>query len=178
MFRPEKMSFVNISVLDEYLTPVLDRLAKMGVMHIVDKAELAPGTESLEDIDTTPIRNKLAELANRAGELLTALSIEISFTFTSSGMSKDKIEIDPFKITERIEKDLSEIEAVVKPLVQRQNQIQSEILTLEAESQQLSALEAQGVNIDDLREPRFLYVAFGDVPTEYYRRLVESLANV
>ena len=88
----------------------IEQLNAIG--HIVDKAELAPGTESLEDIDTTPIRNKLAELANRAGELLTALSIEISFTFTSSGMSKDKIEIDPFKITERIEKDLSEIGTV------------------------------------------------------------------
>ena len=48
MFRPEKMSFVNILVLDEYLTPVLDRLVKMGVMHVVDKEELAGMMLSLQ----------------------------------------------------------------------------------------------------------------------------------
>ena len=178
MFRPEKMNFVSISVLDEYLTQVLDRLAKLGVMHIVDKAELPPGEEALEDVDTEPVRNKLAALEDRIQELLVVLSAEVSLGFTLAGVDRDRIGIDPFQVTDRISEELSEIETAINPIVQRRVQIQSEITTLTEESYKLSALEAQNVNVEDLKESRFLYMAFGDVPEEYYERLVDSLADV
>ncbi len=177
MFRPEKMSFVNISVLDEYLTQVLDRLAKLGVMHVVDKSELPSSAGSLEDIDIGPVRSKLDSLRGRVEELLTTLSVVVGFTSISAGVSKDKITVDPFHIADEVERALSDIETAVRPVVQRRTQIQSEISTLEEESHQLSALEAQGVNVEDLKEARFLYMAFGDVPVEYYERLVDSLAD-
>ena len=177
MFRPEKMSFVNISVLEEYLTQVLDRLAKLGVMHIVDKSELPPGEETLEDVDIGPVRSRLASLRDRLEELITVLSAEAGFAFTSVGIDKDKIQIDPFQITDSIEKDLSDIETSVKPIIQRRTQIQSEVSTLEEESRQLSAFEIQDVNVEDLKEARFLYMAYGDVPVEYYDRLVDSLTD-
>ena len=178
MFRPEKMSFVSISVLDEYLTQVLDRLAKLGVMHIVDKAELPPSEGVLADVNTEPVRNKLVALEDRIQELLVILSSEVSFAFTLSGVNRDKIEIDPFQITDKISEELSEIETAVNPIVRRRVQIQSEITSLTEESYQLSALEAENVNVEDLKESRFLYMAFGDVPAEYYGRLVDSLADV
>ncbi|MFC1714803.1 V-type ATP synthase subunit I [Candidatus Poribacteria bacterium] len=177
MFRPEKMSFVNISVMDEYLTQVLDRLAKLGVMHVVDKAELPSSTESLEDIDIGPVRSKLGSLRGRVEELLTTLSVVVGFTSISAGVSKDKITVDPFHITDEIESELSDIETAVRPVIQRRTQIQLEISTLEEESHQLSAFEVQGVNVEDLKEARFLYMAFGDVPVEYYERLASSLVN-
>jgi len=132
VFRPEKMSFVNISVLDEHLTQVLDCLAKLGAMHVVDKEELRAGLKS-----------------------------------ASTG-----------QIAEKIEERLSEIESAVNPIVQRQAQILAEISDLEENSRQLSALEAQDVSVEDLREMRFLHFAFGDVPAEYYDRLAGSLTNV
>ena len=79
MFRPEKMSFVSVSVLDEYLTQVLDRLAKLGVMHIVDKAELPSDIGGLEDINVKPVKDKLDALNGRVEELLTILAIGISY---------------------------------------------------------------------------------------------------
>jgi len=170
------MSFVNISVLDEYLTQVLDRLAKLGAMHVVDKEELPSSTSrGLKDIDVEPVRNRFIALSSRIEGLLTILAIEDRF---SASVSQDKIQVDPFQIAEKIEKDLSEIEAAVNPIVQRQAQIQAEISDLEEDSRQLSTLEAQGVNVEDLRETRFLYFAFGDIPAEYYRRLAGSLANI
>jgi len=182
VFRPEKMSFVNISVLDEHLTQVLDCLAKLGAMHVVDKEELraglksaSTGTEDLRDIDVEPVRNRLDALSSRTGELLSILAIEDGFP---PGVSEDKIEIDPFQIAEKIEEHLSEIEAAVNPIVQRQAQILAEISDLEENSRQLSALEAQDVSVEDLREMRFLHFAFGDVPAEYYDRLAGSLTNV
>ena len=178
MFRPEKMSFVSISVLDEYMTPVLDRLAKLGVMHIVDKSELLFDEVTLEDIDIGPARNILSSLENRVQELFTTLSVGGDVASILAGVNNDKIEIDPLKITDKIAAEMSEIEAEVTPVTQQRGQIQSEISTLEQESYQLSALEAQDVNVEDMKEPRFLYMAFGDIPAEYYRRLIDGLANV
>lgn len=178
MFRPEKMSFVNISVLDEYLTHVLDRLAKLGIMHIVDKAELPASAETLEDVNIDPVRNKLIALNSRAKEMLDVLSVEFGFSYIQAGPDKDKIEIDPFQIADKVEEKLSDIEAAVRPVVQRQTQIQLEVSTLEEESRQLSALEVQNVNVEDLKEARYLYMAFGDVPVEYYERFAESLIDL
>jgi len=81
MFRPEKMSLVNISVLDEYLTQVLDRLAKLGVMHIVDKAELPASAEAMENVNTEPVRNELTKLSSRLEEMLAVLSIAVGFVY-------------------------------------------------------------------------------------------------
>lgn len=178
MFRPEKMSFVNISVLDEHLTPVLDRLVKLGVMHVVDKEELSPIEEELEDVDVEPVRNSLDALSNRIEEMLTILSIELSVSSTPAGVSEDTIEINPFQIADKIEEELSEIEREVSPAIRRQTQAQEEIAKLEEDSYRLAALDAEDVAVEDLKEPRFLYFAFGDIPAEYYERLTGSLANV
>ena len=110
--------------------------------------------------------------------MLAVLSIEVDSAYIKAGPDKDNIEIDPFQITDKVEEELSDIEAAVRPVVQRQAQIQLDISTLEEESRQFSALEVQGVNVEDLKETRFLYMVFGDVPVEYYKRLVDSLANV
>ncbi len=178
MFRPEKMSFVNISVLDEHLTPVLDRLVKLGVMHVVDKEELPPIEEELEDVDVEPVKNSLDALSSRIEEMLTILSIGISVSSIPAGVSEDTIEISPFQITDKIEEELSEIEREVSPAIRRQTQAQEEIAKLEEDSYRLAALDAKDVTVEDLKEPRFLYFAFGDIPAEYYERLIGSLANV
>ena len=93
MFRPEKMSFVNILVLDEHLTPVLDRLVKLGVMHVVDKEELSPTVENLEDIDVQPVRSALDTLEKRVEEMLNILSIGNGISYLSGGVSNGDIEI-------------------------------------------------------------------------------------
>lgn len=174
MFRPEKMSFVNISVLDEHITQVLDRVTKLGVMHVVDKEEVAAIPEQLKDIDAGPVKNRLSALDIRIDSLMNILAVEDRFLPVSTGM---EIEIDPFQVAEKLEKDLSEIEASINPIVQRRAQIQTEVSDLEENSHQLAVLDAQGITLEALRETRFLYLAFGDIPEEYYDRLAESLAH-
>ena len=171
------MSFVNVSVLEDHLTQVLDCLAKLGVMHVVDKEELPPSVEGLEDIEVDPIRDEFDALDSRIEGILTTLSIA-SFPSISGSVGEEKIEIDPFQISEKVRSDLSEIEGEVNPVIQRRIRIQEEISELEEDSRQLSALEIHGVSIEALKESQFLYIAFGDIPEEYYERLVGSLANV
>jgi len=178
MFRPEKMNFVNISVLDEHLTPVLDRLVKLGVMHVVGKEELPPTEEELEDVDVEPVRNSLDALSNRIEEMLNILSIGLGVSSIPASVSEDTIEINPFQITDKIEEELSEIEREVSPAIRRQIQAQEEIAKLEEDSYRLAALDTEDVTVENLKEPRFLYFAFGDIPAEYYERLAGSLANV
>lgn len=177
MFRPEKMCFVNISVLDEHITQVLDRLTKMGVMHVVDKKELYSASE-LKNVNIEPSREKLTSLNNRIVKLLAVLGIESNVLTASPDISKDRIQIDPLYIADKIEKDLSEIENEVNPVIQRREQIQAEITDMEENSRRLFDLEAPGVKVEDLKETRFLYFASGDIPLEYHNRLVSSLSNV
>ena len=176
MFRPEKMSFVSITVLDKHLTFVLDKLTKMGVMHVVDKSELPTGSAGLKNIDVEPIRDKFNALSAKSNKLMDDLAIEDRHLLVE--ISHEKIEIDPYNVAEKIEVELSEIEQIVSPVVKQIAQIQSEIKPLDETSQQIHILESEDVNIDDLRSMRFLYFAFGDIPMEYYQRLSGSLAHL
>ncbi len=178
MFRPEKMCFVNITVLDEHLIFVLDRLAKLGVMHVVDKSEIPSEAIRLSDVDVGPLRNRFATINNRLEKLSTNLSIDGKVILAQTIINKEKIEIDPFNIADKIENELTEIEAIVEPIVQQIAQIQSEIRVLEENSQRLHILDVQGVNLDDLRNMRFLYFAYGEIPEENYQRLAVSLAHL
>ena len=180
MFRPEKMSFVNISLLDEYLTNVLDCVTRLGIMHIVDKKELPSTSGMLKDVNVQPVRDKLFELNNRLNVLLDAMEVETKYLPVLSRLEREQIEINPFEIVENIEKELAEIEADVNPVIQQIAQLQAEMNDLDKDSRRLYVLEAHGLKIEDLRSMRFLYFAFGDIPVEFehYRRLLGSLARV
>lgn len=180
MFRPEKMSFVNISLLDNYLTNVLDCVTRLGIMHIVDKKELPSTSGMLKDVNVQPVRDKLFELNNRLNVLLDAMEVETKYLPVLSRLEREQIEINPLEIVDGIEKELAEIEADVNPVIQQIAQLQAEMNDLDKDSRRLYVLEAHGLKIEDLRSMRFLYFAFGDIPVEFehYRRLLGSLARV
>ncbi|MBD3182274.1 hypothetical protein GF312_08280 [Candidatus Poribacteria bacterium] len=177
MFRPEKMSFVNISVLDDYMTQVLDNLAKLGVMHVVDKKEVPVNLdEVMEDIEVEPIRNRLDTLNSKIEDILNILSIP-SDTYSISRINPDKIEIDPFQIADRIAEDISEVESEINPIISRRIQLHDEISILEERSHKFASLEAGDISIEDIKNFQFLFFVFGDIPSEHYERLSNSLEN-
>lgn len=180
MFRPEKMSFVNISVLNENLTQVLDCITKLGIMHIVDKKELPSTSGILKDIDIQPIQDKLSELNNRINVLLNTMSIDARYLPVFDKTAQKQIEIDPFNIVEKVENGLAQIEADAESVVNGINRLKAEINKFNSDSKKLHSLEAHGMNIDNLKNMRYLYFAFGDMPigTDYYTRLVDSLARI
>lgn len=178
MIWPEKMSFMNISVLDNCLTQVLSVLARLGVMHVIDKKEVPSIAQHLVDLEVEPIRDKLTVLNSRMEHLLELLNIESSFLNPTEGVNPDEIEIDPFKIADGIEKDIQEIESYLLPIAQQRDQLDSEVKELERISRWLSAIEIKDMPVENMRQTRLLYFAFGDIPSEYYDRLVNSLGNI
>ena len=178
MFRPEKMSFVNISVLDSYMTQVLDSLTKLSVIHVIDKNELVSGVRGVEDIDVSPMRRKLNELSTAVESLLSTLSIEISLPFGSSSENVDDVEIDPFQIAEKVGKELSDIGTEVNPVAERIARAEAKIAELEEQSRRIALVETEGLRIEEIREPEFLNFSLGDIPREFYQRLIGSLTHV
>ncbi|HGJ64081.1 TPA: hypothetical protein ENS27_01685 [bacterium] len=180
MFRPEKMSFVNISVLNENLTKVLDCIAKLGIMHIVDKSELPSTSGMLKDVDIQPIKDKLSELSNRIDVVLNAMSVDIKYLPSLDKDAQERVEINPFNIVEKIESDLIQIEADVESIIKRVESLKNEIVKLNKDSEKLHSLEAHGLELDHFRNMRFLHFAFGDIPIglDHYGRLMESLSRI
>jgi V/A-type H+-transporting ATPase subunit I len=174
------MSFVNISVLNENLTQVLDCITKLGIMHIVDKKEIPSTSGVLKDVDIQPIQDKLTELNNRINVLLDAISINTKYLPVLDEAARESIEINPLHIIEKIESDLSQIETDIESVIKRINQLKDEIRKLDRDSKRLYSLEAHGLDIDNLKNMRFLYLAFGDIPVgvDYHVRLVDSLTRI
>ncbi len=179
MFTPEKMSFVNISTLDSNLIQVLDCVAKLGVMHIVDKKDLPLSDGLLKDVDIQPIKDKLSEINIRINTLLSEMGIDTRYLPVLS-KKQDEIEIDPLNIATKIESELAEIEDKINPIIQRIEQLNFEMNKLEKDSRQLHSLEVRGIKLEDLLNMRFLYFVFGDIPVEFshFRRLVDSLTRI
>jgi V/A-type H+-transporting ATPase subunit I len=180
MFRPEKMSFINISVLDTNITQVLDCVAKLGIMHIVDKKDLPSTSGLLKDLDIQPTKDKLYDLNNRLNLILDNLEIDIQYLPPIDSKDQSQIEINPFQILDKAQKSIENIESEVKPVVHQIEQLQAMMKELEKDSEAINLLETQGVNLQDLINTRFLYFAFGEIPVGYdhYRRLVESLERI
>jgi len=178
MIWPEKMSFINISVLDNCLTPTLSVLAKLGVMHVVDKKEIPSIAKHLVDLDVEPIKDKFTSLNSKIEHLLLALGIEPKFLSATEGVNPDEIEIDPFQSAEVMEKEVQELEAFILPIVHQREQLNTEINELERISRWLSAIEIKDMPVENMRQTRLLYFAFGDIPSEYYDRLANSLGNI
>lgn len=179
MFTPEKMSFVNISTLDNNLTQVLESVTKLGIMHIVDKKDLPLSDGLLKDVDVQPIKDKLSEINTRINSLLSAMGVDTRYLPILS-KKQEEIEIDPFNIVGKVESELIEIEGKLNPIIQRIDQLKAEMNKLEKDSRQLRSLEVHGINLEDLLNMRFLYFAFGDIPLEFehFRRLVGSLERI
>jgi len=180
MFKPEKMSFVNISVLDQNLPKVLDSITKLGIMHIVDKSELPSTSGMLGGVNIQPVQDKLAEFNDRIDVLSKAISTETLFLPEFGGGMPEDIEIDPFRIANKIESELIQMESDAESLLKRIEQLQIEIDKLNNDSEKFYMLEAKGLDLDHLKGMRFLYFTFGDVPLEFnhYNRLVESLSRI
>ncbi len=180
MFKPEKMSFVNISVLDQNLPKVLDSITKLGIMHIVDKSELPSTSGMLGGVNIQPVQDKLAEFNDRIDVLSKAISTETLFLPEFGGGMPEDIEIDPFRIANKIESELIQMESDAESLLKRIEQLQVEIDKLNNDSEKFYMLEAKGLDLDHLKGMRFLYFTFGDVPLEFnhYNRLVESLSRI
>ncbi|MDQ1318691.1 MAG: V-type synthase subunit, partial [Candidatus Poribacteria bacterium] len=167
MIWPEKMSFVNISVLDNCLTQTLSVLAKLGVMHVVDKKEIPSIAKHLVDLDVEPIRDKLNSLNSKIEHLLLALGIEPKYLSATEGVNPDEIEIDPFQSVDRMEKEVQELEATLLPIVHQREQLNTEINELERISRWFSAIEIKDMAVENMRQTRLLYFAFGEIPSEY-----------
>jgi V/A-type H+-transporting ATPase subunit I len=178
MIWPEKMSFVNISVLDNCLTQALSVLAKLGVMHVVDKEEIPSIAKHLVDLDVEPIRDKFTSLNSRVEHLLLALGIEPKYLSATEGVNPDEIEIDPFQSADRVEMEVQELESSLLPIIHQREQFNTEINELERISRWFSAIEIKDMTVENMQHTRLLYFAFGDIPSEYYDRLVNSLANI
>jgi len=178
MIWPEKMNFVNISVLDNCLTQVLSVLAKLGIMHIVDKRDVPSIARHLGNLDVETMKDRFSSLNNRIEHLLLALGIEPKFLSATEGVNPDEIEIDLFQAADRIEKEVQELESSLLPVIHQRDQLNSEIKELERISRWLSIIEIKNMAVENMRQTRLLYFAFGDIPSEYYDRLVNSLANI
>lgn len=180
MFRPEKMSFINISVLDTNITQVLDCVVRLGIMHIVDKKDLPSTSGLLKDLDIQPTKDKLYDLNNRLNLILDNLEIDTQYLSPIDNKNQSQIEINPFQILDKAQKSIENIESEVMPIVHQMEQLQAKMKESERDSEAIHILETQSVNLQDLRNTRFLYIAFGEIPAGYdhYRRLSESLERI
>ena len=111
MFRPEKMSFINISVLDTNITQVLDCVVRLGIMHIVDKKDLPSTSGLLKDLDIQPTKDKLYDLNNRLNLILDNLEIDTQYLSPIDNKNQSQIEINPFQILDKAQKSIENIES-------------------------------------------------------------------
>lgn len=112
MFRPEKMSQVNILVLKEALDAVTGKIAEAGVMHLTDCGEVEDWAQDLAAEGTGEALDRAGALEKKLREIARGIGLkDLPQTIFSAAQCLSAAETDEW------EKKLSEIDAEVGGLV-------------------------------------------------------------
>ncbi len=171
MLRPVRMSLINVLLLKEDLPEAARALMESASLE-VRKAKVLTSRDSLKNIDTQTAVGDLGNLRGRIEAVARSLGI-----FTSSGHAIELggLRIKPDRIHKLIEDEVSPVEREVERVCAAIENDQTALAGVDATSWILSAMEKRGIDMAFLRNPVFIGVEVGTLPSELFDHTRRSL---
>jgi len=170
MFTPERMHQINVLVFESEVENVARAIVKLGVLHLVQLEEGESWIESLKNYDVAYLQGRIANLLERVKNLMNLLNIrELPVERVQEGdFDYSRADFD------RIEKELSALEARVEELLSTKKELEAKISRLESLLDETRPLSSVGV--ENISGPySFIDIRYGEVTPENYDLLVEAL---
>jgi V/A-type H+-transporting ATPase subunit I len=167
MFYPELMSQVEIFVPESHVLAATQAVAGTGSVQLLDASYLNTAPEGGSEWRRRA--SSLAAMERRIMTLMRTLNIEEGTPPTNLGT---QVELETVQTTaERLEQ---EVKQVVDELTGKQKQLDQ----LHSYIQQLEPVARINIDIDILRNPRYVYSILGIIPLEHIDRLRTSLMRI
>lgn len=176
MFKPERMSLLQLVVQDADVIPACACLVKEKAVHLVDRAHVAPALREGTPAFFSSVHADLELLSGVINQLLQWIREELGEI--PDCQSNTNILIDPPRTAEELKPPLLEAQATFDALHARRNAQRAEIQRLTRISDALQSFETAGVSYGQMS--RFNYFGFvaGVIPVRYLALLRGSLRQV
>ena len=175
MFKPERMSLLQIVLLNEDVISACDVLAKEKVVHLVDRAVVAP---ALREGTPAFFSGAHASLEN-INEQLNNLSVLLDYPkVLSQKKSGRELIIDPQKISEEIKPVLEEKLNEVKKFLKEIEDKNKKITQLIRISDTLQSFESSGISYNEIEKFKYFDFVAGTMPAKHLSDLRRSLCQI
>ena len=170
MLFPQRMTEVELVVLEKHILYVTGLLAEFGVFHQIDASYLGSQTEMDSAKDW---RNRSATYSSLEHRLLVAMNIlEIEEGDPPTESYTALAELDIVSPTTKHLED--EVQEVLEELTNEQKALER----LQQFILQLQPIADVGINLDNLQNLKYLYAITGVMPADNVERLKTSLERV
>jgi V/A-type H+-transporting ATPase subunit I len=176
MFKPERMSLMQIVILDDDIIPACTYLVEEKIVHLVDRTAIAPalreGTPayfSASQTDLEVILGQLQTLSVWLGEPGKSVHREAQ---------EKPLTIDPQHIAEDIKPELDQALEQFERLKKEHDDGEREIRRLTRISDTLQSFETAGISYRELLEFKYFAFLAGTMPRRYLAAMRRSLHQV
>ena len=176
MFKPERMSLIQIVALDDDVIPVCGYLVEKKIVHLADRAIVAPALREGTPAYFSTIQTDLELLQ---GSLQT-LSVWLGEA-RQTGRIKDRnkpLRIDPQPIAQEIKPRVAEAIEQFEAIKKESDKAAEEIRRLTRISDALQSFETAGVSCSELMQFNYFAYLGGTMPQRYIPALRRSLHQV
>lgn len=173
MFRPARMSKVELQVPQHLVAKTTCMIANLKRLHLINIRKTRIGKTDLESPADRILQRKYAEMKGRLAKILTFLQIDpddLSYCLCQKEVNPPE---DVFQIEREVQQLEEEISCLIHEVEIPENIKQEKEDLLEL----LEIVSITGVDINQFSQCRFLYLSVGLVPTDNLERLELSLSN-
>ncbi len=170
MFVPAEMSEVDIFVFESDVEAVAQRVADLGVIHLLDANALGEWAEEV----STEWAGRISAYARQERRVLDLLS--------QLGIPEEVVPCEgalmPAADVGTFEKELQEIEEQTQSLREQHAAVTQEMERWNLAAKSMEVLTPLSISISDLRQLEHLHVVAGTIPAENLARLEASLFRI
>ncbi|MGD9141426.1 MAG: V-type ATPase 116kDa subunit family protein [bacterium] len=175
MLVPERMKRMSIAILKQDMEPVLEEIAKAGVLHLTRIEEIDEWAADLESVGVGKLSTEYVKRQRRLRDLLEQVAPRaIAATGEDGGGGGD---VGIVEISE-IDRETAAIEKDLEPILEARRELTEKLASLKHFRVQVETIAPSGLPLTGLERSTLLASAVGAVDEKALPALSEKLSDI
>jgi len=168
----ERMNRISVVILKEDMEPVVEEIARSGVLHLAKIEEIDEWAENLRDVGVSTLSNEYGRRRRSINELIEEVAPDRGGGLPGPGSEAGLIDLA------EVDREVERIEKRLQPLITSRRKTTEKMAELRSLSDQLETLAPAGLPVAGLMRPKLLATAIGRVDETEVQRLRGLLAVI
>jgi V/A-type H+-transporting ATPase subunit I len=168
----EKMNRVSILIMKEDMEPVLEDIARSGVLHLTRIQEIDAWADSLQDVGVSTLSHEYGKRRRRINDLIQEISPKDLGREAGVGGEVSLVDL------RKVDEEVGRIEKELEPIIGSKRALNEKLSELKSLRSQIQALVPSGLPVAGLMRSTLLASAIGKIEETGLERLRTILAPV
>jgi len=168
----ERMNRISVVILKEDMEPVVEEIARSGVLHLAKIEEIDEWAENLRDVGVSTLSNEYGRRRRSINDLIEEVAPDRGGGLPGPGSEAGLIDLA------EVDREVERIEKRLQPLITSRRKTTEKMAELRSLSDQLETLAPAGLQVAGLMRSKLLATAIGSVDETEVQRLRGLLAVI